>query len=295
MRGGILTIRGANDYKGGTIVTGGLINFASAANFGTPASQPSILLNGGGLQWATGTSTDISADLDPIGSNGATFDTNGNNVSFATALSGTGSVTKAGAGVLTFTQPNTYGGGTIVTGGLINFANATAFGTPGSQPSILLNGGGLQWATNNTTDISADLQPIGANGATFDTNGNNVSFATALSGTGGLTKLGAGTLTLGVTENYSGATVVSGGVLSVTGSILSSVSTTVSNGGTLEGNGMVSALVVAHGGGMLVSPGVGTNTGHVERDGQLRAQRHALHQCDGRRSLSGSQRGGDYG
>ena len=126
-------LSGTNTYQGGTTVTKGLINFASASNFGAPSAQPSIRSNGGGLQWATGTSTDISGDVKAIGANGATFDTNNNNVSFATALSGTGSVTKAGLGVLTFTKDNTYTGGTVVTGGLINFKDAGAFGNPGSQ------------------------------------------------------------------------------------------------------------------------------------------------------------------
>ena len=79
-----------------------------------------------------------------------------------------------------------------MTGGLINFLAGGNLGTG----TITLNGGGLQWATGNTTDISAQLAAIGSGGATFDTNGNNVSFATALTGSGGLTKAGGGTLTL---------------------------------------------------------------------------------------------------
>ena len=54
---GTLVLQTANTYSGGTTVSGGLVNFAAANNFGSGA----ITLNGGGLQWATGTTIDISA------------------------------------------------------------------------------------------------------------------------------------------------------------------------------------------------------------------------------------------
>ena len=57
---------------------------------------------------------------------------------------------------------------------------------------ITLNGGGLQWATGNTHDISSQLAPLGAAGGIFDTNGNNVTLASTISGAGALTKQGLG-------------------------------------------------------------------------------------------------------
>ena len=47
--------------RGGTTVTGGLINFLAGGNLGTGT----ITVNGGGLQWATGNTSDISAQLAP--------------------------------------------------------------------------------------------------------------------------------------------------------------------------------------------------------------------------------------
>ena len=97
----------------------------AANNFGSGM----VTLNGGGLQWATGTTTDISPRLMPLGAFGSTFDTNGNNVTLASTISGAGSLTKQGDGILTLTANNTYAGGTVVTGGLINFTSASNFGS----------------------------------------------------------------------------------------------------------------------------------------------------------------------
>jgi autotransporter-associated beta strand protein len=202
---GILTLTGLNAYTGGTTVSGGLINFNSVNNFGTGA----ITLAGGGLQWATGNTLDISSQLAPLGAGGGTFDTNGNNVSFATPISGAGGLTKQGLGTLTLTANNLYSGGTTVSGGLINFNSAGNFGSG----MITLNGGGLQWAAGSTADISSKLAPLGAGGGLFDTNGNNVTFATGLTGIGGLAKQGLGTLNLTGNSTYTGGTAVLAGTL----------------------------------------------------------------------------------
>jgi len=260
---GVLTITANNSYGGGTTITAGLINFNSASNFGTGQ----ITLNGGGVQWASHTSTDISTQLAPLGVNGGSFDTDGNNVTLSSGISGSGGLTKLGNGVLTLVAANTYVGGTIVDAGLIDFSSASNFGSG----KITGNGGGLQWAASTTTDISSDLNPIGANGILFDTNGNNVTLASPLSGSGGVTKLGAGILTLSGVETYTGATVVSAGTLNVTGSIPAATSgtpnssVTVDSGATLEGTGTIPALKAL--GGSTIIPGTGASGSLFVQDG----------------------------
>jgi autotransporter-associated beta strand protein/T5SS/PEP-CTERM-associated repeat protein len=132
-------------------------------------------------------------------------------VTLAANISGTGTLSKAGAGTLILTGNNSYAGGTTITGGTINFNSASSFGSG----LITINGGGLQWATGNSADISAQLAAFGAGGATFDTNGNNVTLAASLSGLGGLTKTGAGTMTLSGVNSYQGGTTINGGALAV--------------------------------------------------------------------------------
>lgn len=225
---GTLVLSAANTYSGGTTITGGLVNFSALANFGSGT----ITLDGGGLQWASGTTTDISSRLNAFGAGGATFDTNGNNVTLASALSGAGGLTKAGLGTLTLSAANTYSGGTTVTGGLVDFSALANFGSG----AVTLDGGGLQWASGTTTDVSSRLGAFGAGGASFDTNGNNVTLASALSGTGGLTKMGAGTLTLSAANTFAGGTIVSAGTLQLSGagSLGDIAGATTVTGGTLD-------------------------------------------------------------
>jgi autotransporter-associated beta strand protein len=250
---GTLTLSGANTYTGGTTINAGLINFNSAASFGTGQ----IALDGGGLQWATDTTTDISSRLAAIGSNGGSFDTNGNNVTFGTGLSGSGGVTKTGLGTLTFSVANSYMGGTTVNAGLINFKSAANFGTG----QITLNGGGLQWATGTTTDISSHLAAIGSNGGSFDTNGNNVTFGTGLSGSGGVTKTGLGTLTFSVANSYMGGTTVNAGLINFNSAASFSTGPIALNGGGLQWANGTTTDISSH------LAAIGSNGGSFDTNG----------------------------
>jgi autotransporter-associated beta strand protein len=195
---------------------------------------------------------------------------------FATAIAGTGTVTQNGSGTTSLTGANTYSGGTTINAGLINFSNGGNLGSG----NITLNGGGLQWATGNTTDISGRLNALGTGGGTFDTNGNDVTMAGALAGLGGLTKAGAGTLTLTNLNVYTGVTTISGGTLALTGTgSIASSSGLVDNGtfdisGVSGGGVTVSALsgngAVALGSQALtVSLGGGTFSGAINGTGGL--------------------------
>ncbi|MFM1902730.1 MAG: hypothetical protein RLZZ440_630, partial [Planctomycetota bacterium] len=107
---------------------------------------------------------------------------------------------------------NTYSGDTTVSGGMVQFvANAIP------STAITLGGGGLRYATGNTEDISSKLVTFAEGGATIDTNGNDVTFANGVGnfGNGGLTKAGAGTLTLSSANFYYGPTAINGGTLSI--------------------------------------------------------------------------------
>lgn len=124
------------------------------------------------------------------------------------------------------------------------------------------SGGSINGNSNNagTTTFS-----IGAKGlsTTFAGAINNGSLATAFTA---VTKVGAGSLTLAGTNNYTGATTVNAGTLLVTGSI--SGSTTTVNGGTLGGTGTLGAVIVNNAGTFAPGPGIAAiTTGNLTLNG----------------------------
>ncbi|NDE01510.1 MAG: hypothetical protein EBZ91_07110, partial [Gammaproteobacteria bacterium] len=127
-------------------------------------------------------------------------------------------LTKSGAGslVLNGLVGNAYTGGTFFNQGLVE---ASALSNLGPSGNLNFFGGGLRWATGSNFDISARTVVVGTGGAVFDTNGNNVAFATAIggSGAGGLSKNGLGTLTLNASSTFVGATTVNAGRLQLDG------------------------------------------------------------------------------
>jgi hypothetical protein len=79
-------------------------------------------------------------------------------------------------------------------------------------------GGTLQASGNFTTTLPMTLTGDGGN-ANLDTAGYAVTLSGVLSGTGGLNKLGSGTLTLSAKETYAGDTTINGGTLAIAGGI----------------------------------------------------------------------------
>ena len=203
---GTLVLTGNNSYSGGTTVTGGLINFSTAANLGSGT----VTLNGGGLQWAAGNTTDISSRLTALGAGGGTFDTNGNAVTLASAITGAGGLVKSGAGTLTLTGINSYQGGTAVNGGTLA---VSADNNLGNAAGGLAFGGGTLRANANVT--TARAVTLNGGGGTVDSNGHMVRFTSGITGGGGLTKTGAGALFLLADNNYTGGTTVNGGILHI--------------------------------------------------------------------------------
>ncbi|MCL2074248.1 MAG: autotransporter-associated beta strand repeat-containing protein [Marinilabiliaceae bacterium] len=190
----------ANTYSGGTQINSGTVEFLAVNSFGTAH----INIAGGTLRWRGTAGIDISSRIGWI--NGAvTFDTYGINVTFDTALpTTTHTITKAGGGILTLAQNQTYTGATVVTGGTLRFQ------------------GNL--ATSGITISS------GAN-VTFNRTSGNTTYSGVISGAGSVTQNGGTSQVLILTGNntYTGNTSVTGGHLYVgnsttTGSIAGNIS-----------------------------------------------------------------------
>ncbi|WP_162375579.1 autotransporter domain-containing protein [Ancylobacter sp. TS-1] len=264
--GGSLVIGGADGQDG--ITTAGGTGGAGTLNLGgslTLGSGTTFTINAGssfnlGNDVAGGASAGAISGLSSLTNDGViNFNQSDSSYTFAADISGTGRVVQAGGGVTILSGLNTYSGGTAVTGGLINFSNVSNLGTG----SITLDGGGLQWATGNTADISGKLAAIGSDGAVFDTNGNDVSLGSNLAGIGGLTKQGIGTLTLSGANTYSGTTTVSVGTLVASGgsAIGDSSAVTVASGATLTVNAEETIGSLAGAGSVMLAASSGLTAG----------------------------------
>lgn len=142
----------------------------------------------------------------------ATFNHNGGTVTFysdvATTVGGTGYL-NLGNGGSTGTYTYNLNGGTLA----VPKIEKTASGASGT---FNFNGGTLKPTGSTTTFMSfLTAANVNAGGAIIDTAGYNITVVQTLqNGGGGLTKLGAGTLTLGA-YNYTGPTVVKAGTLAL--------------------------------------------------------------------------------
>lgn len=123
----------------------------------------------------------------------------------------------------------------------------------------------VEWG-RGLLNVGKAIQGPGIFEETFEANvtpAYTSTFGNDISGIAGLTKLGAGALTLSGINTYAGDTVINGGTLKVNGAIVSN--TTVGSGGILGGTGTVANVNVAHGGKLAPgnSPGTLTANGSV--------------------------------
>ena len=136
-----------------------------------------------------------------------------------------GGVTKDGAGVWTLSGANTYTGPTTLTAGTLSIATGSNLGMGTSN--LVFNGGTLRITGNSTTSFTSlgrtvvfnSGQTVGLDIAAPANNftGNLVFNQT----TGGLTKSGAGTLTLNQANTYSGVTTIAQGTLKASSIVVS--------------------------------------------------------------------------
>jgi len=254
---GTLTLSGVNTYTGPTMVNAGTLQ-AGAVNAFSSASAFTV---------ASGATLDLAGFDQTVGSlagagnvtlGSATLTTNGDgsDTTFSGTISGSGSLVKVGEGTLTLSGNNSYTGGTLLNEGTLAVGSSRALGT---GTLTLADGTTLQAAADGLALANA-VRLLGD--TTVDTQSNTLTLSGPISGTGGLDKIGSGTLTLTGASTYTGDTNVNEGVLNVSGSLVSAVS--VNQGGTLTGTGTIGGLSVGSGG--IVAPGNSIGTLRVAGD-----------------------------
>jgi len=239
---GTVALTGSNTHSGGTVVNGGTLAVGADNHLGSGAGG--LAFNGGTLRFDGGFTTSRAVALN---AGGGTLDTNGRDVTLTGVLSGAGGLTKSGVGNLTLSGANTYSGGTTVNAGTLQGGTTSLQGgitnnaavvfdqnTSGTYAGVMSGTGSLTKAGTGIVALSGTNTYIGGTtvsagtlqGTTTSLQGSitnnatvvfdqfaNGTYADIMSGTGRLTKSGAGTVTLTGSNTYSGGTTVSAGNL----------------------------------------------------------------------------------
>ena len=144
-------------------------------------------------------------------------------------------------------------GAVNVTGGVLAIPFAKV-GSGGAY-SLALDGGTLRATSPSAAFLPASsyfTASIGSNGGTIDTAGNNVTVATAITGSGTLTKTGGGVLTFTDLSNFSGAIEIIGGSVVVPSGYTYPNGLIVGNGVVCEYSEAITGSITVHEGGKLI-------------------------------------------
>ncbi|WGD29981.1 autotransporter-associated beta strand repeat-containing protein [Ancylobacter sp. WKF20] len=202
---------------------------------GTSSFTGTTTIAAGTLQLGDGGTSGALAG--PILNNAALVFDRSDNLTYADAISGTGTLTKQGAGTLTLTGTNSFTGATTVSAGTLAISGGASL----ADGARLTVGAGATLSLDDADETVGSLAgagtvALGSHTLTAGGDGTSSSFSGTLSGTGGLTKTGAGTLTLSGTNTSTGTTTVSAGTLVAQGNAaladFSAIS--VASGATLD-------------------------------------------------------------
>jgi autotransporter-associated beta strand protein len=281
------------NMNNGTLTTSVRLNTATVLNSTGIINQAGGIMNiGSQFQGANGSST---GEASLVNLSGGTMNINGGSGQFYVASRGNGTLTVDGTAVLncgTLDVSRNANGNSIGSAGIVNLNGGTLLcnriGTStsaaqtnwlhGSAATFNFNGGTLVAKTSATNFIFGNTLlptiPITAivqeGGAVIDDGGNAITVVEPLQhdatlagdADGGLTKLGAGTLTLMAISSYNGDTIISNGVLALSGNaaISNSDSILVNSGAILDASVQTGgALSVAAGQTLTGNSGVKGN------------------------------------
>jgi autotransporter-associated beta strand protein len=263
-----------NDFLGNVHITGGTWRLqGSGGNNLVFPDTASLTLEGSAILGINSSGYSESIDglngagslLQTYGTPGVfTIGASGGDGNFSGVISSGLAIAKIGGGTQTFSGANTYSGGTTLSGGQLNLNHASAIGTGAltiSDVSALDNtsAADVTLTSNNAQNWNADFTYVGTRSLNLGVgavtlgadrvvtvSSNTLAVGGAISGGFGLTKAGAGMLTLGGASGYSGATVINGGTLNLSGALTVSPTITVNSTGSLNGNGTYAGAVTAN-------------------------------------------------
>lgn len=265
VRGESYALTGANTFSGGLNV----VNTSLGVGQGASLGSGQIRLDGGSLRMLAPMHATQALRVDGIGN----LDSHGHDVVWSGSITGAGHLTKAGDGALALLAENGFGGEVTVAGGSIKLTGA---GSLDAAHRVTVDGV-LDLAE---TDAARRIQRLegsgtvllGAAGMVLGADGDTSGFFGALSGAGGITKLGTGEQGLYGSNDYDGPTLILAGTLRVAPQalgqrVVNQATLAFDQGGGLDGiaawSGDIegSGRVVKSGDGILWLRGRNTHTG----------------------------------
>lgn len=245
-----ITLGGTNNFSlngvisgaGGVTVSNSNINGIILGGSNTYTGITTIN-NGSTLHIGSGGTTGSILNTASISVSGTLDFNHSDTYSVTPSISGSGTVSHSGFGILSFPNANASFSGTtnLNGGGILQFGSNSSFGTStittsGSSGTLQSSSAGL--GLTNNFSLGASLILGGANSYSL-----NAGAIGVISGTGGITVTNTSGVTLGGSNIYSGVTTVnSGGILNISllgnGTSASNIGQTTSNivlsGGTLK-------------------------------------------------------------
>ena len=236
---------------GGTFDTnGGGQSFGTLTLSGTGVNGAGALLNSSIFSSTINPTSTVLAgnttiDVANVGSN------NAGTLTLDNTVSGAFSITKIGAGSLILNGNNTFTGGVILTFGTLVVNNPGALNSSGTNALSFTSGGAILNLNGNNITVSSLTGPAGflqnvnpgsalltINNASNNTYNGVLRDGNAV-GSLAVTKIGAGTLTLGGVNTFSGNFVISGGTVFITNPNATGNNNTIvlNSAGTLDLNG----------------------------------------------------------
>jgi autotransporter-associated beta strand protein len=264
--GGTLVLTHANTFTG-TVTVSNASTLCVTADTALGAAANALTLNNGCLKNNNSAPTINSGRTITLGAGGGYLDAGwapSNPLTIAARLSGSGAllINMDGSPVVLANTANNYTGNTVIgTNGPGYYAVGTQALLKAGASAVIPNGSGkgnmvIYGAWSGIFDLAGTTQSINGllgDGIVDNTSGNgslsvgnnNVSstFSGVIQDTVGalaLTKVGTGTLTLAVTNTYSGGTTISAGTLALgsTGSIDRTPGLTIAAGATFDVSAM---------------------------------------------------------
>lgn len=184
----------------GTLSTNGTVTVALGAVFDISASAADQTI---GALAGAGSVALGTISLETGGSGSSTV--------FSGTFSGSGTLTKTGAGEFVLSGNNLgvpYTGAIVVNGGTLSVSSNNNFGTG----TLTIDGASLQM-TGGAFSSAKTISIL--NTAEFDVPSGTATLSGVISGTGVLSKISSGTLVLSGANNYSGGTEIQQGTLSL--------------------------------------------------------------------------------